>query len=215
MPQYPHRPIVQALDRLAAQMKRVADALDTPAEEVDAALPPDNGHRVTQWVQPLPGTEEHAQAFQGWLAGVTDVRAATENMTELARVKEQLDIQTRKAGDLAEMFKEQRRAIDRVRAVPKSSTRSDFNAHANAQDDGWDQALDAVHAALRGPAADPTPHFQYQQAWNGWMWLCRCGEADGPFEDEADAATSARADHPDCSAQSPAEVRARRSKPTP
>lgn len=84
MPQYPHRPIVQAIDRLTEQMKRVADALDTPAEEVDAPLPPDNGRRVTQRVQPPPGAEEHAWEVQSWLAGVTDARAATENMAELA-----------------------------------------------------------------------------------------------------------------------------------
>ncbi|MFD9834480.1 hypothetical protein [[Kitasatospora] papulosa] len=66
MPQYPHRPIVQAMDRLTEQMKRVADALDTPAEEVDAALPPDNGARLVPRVV-LPGAEEHAQAFQQWL----------------------------------------------------------------------------------------------------------------------------------------------------
>lgn len=156
MPQYPHRPIVQAIDRLTAQVRRIADALNIPAEEVDAPLPPDNGARIVPRVM-LPGAEEHTQAFQNWLHNAVDVRAARENMHELAQVKGQLDLQTQKAGDLAEMFKEQRRAIDRVRAIPKAPARSDSNAHANAQDDGWDQALDAVHAALRGPAVDPTP----------------------------------------------------------
>ncbi|MFD9444977.1 hypothetical protein [Streptomyces sp. NPDC060001] len=39
-------------------------------------------------------------------------------------------------------------AIERVRAVRKSPARSPFNTRTNAEDDGWDQALDAVHAAL-------------------------------------------------------------------
>ena len=66
MPQYPHRPIVQAVDRLTAQARRIADHLDTPAEETDAPLPPDNGARIVPRVMP-PGAEEHAQAFQQWL----------------------------------------------------------------------------------------------------------------------------------------------------
>ncbi|MFE1515714.1 hypothetical protein ACFW9I_02595 [[Kitasatospora] papulosa] len=53
MPQYPHRPIVQAIDRLTEQVKRIADHLDTPAEEADAPLPPDNGRRVAHWL-PVP-----------------------------------------------------------------------------------------------------------------------------------------------------------------
>jgi hypothetical protein len=42
-------------------------------------------------------------------------------------------------------------AIARVRLIKKAPGRSPFNLAANAQDDGWDQALDAVHAALGGP----------------------------------------------------------------
>ncbi|MFI8865322.1 hypothetical protein ACIGNW_00165 [Streptomyces sp. NPDC053707] len=86
MPQDPTRPIVHAVDRLTAQMKRIADLLDTPAEEVDAPLPPDNGARIVPRVM-LPGAEEHAQAFQQWLHNAVDVRAATENMNALNRVR--------------------------------------------------------------------------------------------------------------------------------
>lgn len=39
-------------------------------------------------------------------------------------------------------------ALDRVRAIAKAPARSDFNRYANAQDDGWDQALAEVRAAL-------------------------------------------------------------------
>ncbi|ELP64164.1 hypothetical protein PV735_05435 [Streptomyces turgidiscabies] len=39
-------------------------------------------------------------------------------------------------------------AIGRVRAIKKAPSRSAHNTLANAQDEGWDQALDAVHAAL-------------------------------------------------------------------
>ncbi|MFM9595726.1 hypothetical protein ACKI1J_24300 [Streptomyces scabiei] len=42
-------------------------------------------------------------------------------------------------------------AVARVRLIKKAPGRSPFNLHANAQDDGWDQALDAVHAALGTP----------------------------------------------------------------
>ncbi|MBD9703403.1 hypothetical protein IHE56_15195 [Streptomyces sp. ID01-12c] len=42
-------------------------------------------------------------------------------------------------------------AIARVRLIRKTPSRSPFNLAANAQDDGWDQALDAVHAALGAP----------------------------------------------------------------
>lgn len=42
-------------------------------------------------------------------------------------------------------------AIARVRLVKKAPSRSPHNLHANAQDDGWDQALDAVHNALGTP----------------------------------------------------------------
>lgn len=42
-------------------------------------------------------------------------------------------------------------AVERVRAIKKSPSRSPYNTHTNAQDDGWDQALEAVHAALDEP----------------------------------------------------------------
>lgn len=42
-------------------------------------------------------------------------------------------------------------AIARVRLIKKAPGRSPSNLQANAQDDGWDQALDAVHAALHTP----------------------------------------------------------------
>ncbi|WP_405960582.1 hypothetical protein OG235_24620 [Streptomyces sp. NBC_00024] len=42
-------------------------------------------------------------------------------------------------------------AIARVRLIKKAPSRSAFNLQANAVDDGWDQALDAVHAALGTP----------------------------------------------------------------
>ncbi|MCL6733320.1 hypothetical protein [Streptomyces neyagawaensis] len=42
-------------------------------------------------------------------------------------------------------------AIARVRLIKKAPSRSPYNLHANAQDDGWDQALDAVHGALAAP----------------------------------------------------------------
>lgn len=41
-------------------------------------------------------------------------------------------------------------AIERVRAIKKSPSRSPYNTYTNAQDDGWDQALDDVLAALDG-----------------------------------------------------------------
>ena len=42
-------------------------------------------------------------------------------------------------------------AIARVRLIKKAPNRSPLNPQANAQDDGWDQALDAVHTALGTP----------------------------------------------------------------
>ncbi|MER6191797.1 hypothetical protein [Streptomyces cyaneofuscatus] len=45
-------------------------------------------------------------------------------------------------------------ALDRVRAIKLSPPRSEFNARTNAQDEGWDQALAAVRAALIGPLAE-------------------------------------------------------------
>ncbi|KOG84466.1 hypothetical protein ACIQJW_26740 [Streptomyces californicus] len=45
-------------------------------------------------------------------------------------------------------------AIERVRAIRPSPPRSEFNARTNAQDEGWDQALATVRAALLGPIAE-------------------------------------------------------------
>lgn len=45
-------------------------------------------------------------------------------------------------------------ALDRVSAIAKAPARSDFNRYANAQDDGWDQALDSVRAAVDGTEAE-------------------------------------------------------------
>lgn len=89
MPQYPHRPIVQALDRLTEQVRRVAELLTAGAQQDNYALAPltvDNVSRIAEYIAPPPDAEEHAQEVQAWLSGVTDVRAATENMTELARL---------------------------------------------------------------------------------------------------------------------------------
>ena len=47
-------------------------------------------------------------------------------------------------------------AVARVRAIKRSPSRSPYNAFTNAQDDGWDQALDAVHAALDGASTPVT-----------------------------------------------------------
>ncbi|MFJ7049019.1 hypothetical protein ACIQVC_37275 [Streptomyces sp. NPDC101112] len=42
-------------------------------------------------------------------------------------------------------------AIARVLLIKKAPSRSPYNLAANAQDDGWDQALEAVHTALATP----------------------------------------------------------------
>ncbi|MFJ1869937.1 hypothetical protein [Streptomyces chartreusis] len=42
-------------------------------------------------------------------------------------------------------------AIARVRLIRKAPPRSPYNTYTNAQDDGWDQALAAVHKALGAP----------------------------------------------------------------
>ena len=47
--------------------------------------------------------------------------------------------------------------IERVRAIKKAPSRSPYNTLANAQDNGWDAALSAVHEALD---ADPEPGLQ-------------------------------------------------------
>lgn len=168
---------LQALRHLVTQVKRIADALDTPAEEVDAPLPPDNGARIIPRVM-LPGAEEHAQAFQNWLHDNTPKLWPPYKMCS-ASIEG---------------------AFGRPLGPCVLRYQHDGPVHLNADGTTW------AHSA---------PGFRYERAVNGWMWICRCGEADGPFADEADAAASARTDHPDCSAPAPAEVRAQRSNPTP
>lgn len=66
---------------------------------------------------------------------------------------QQCDI-NRLTAELAEMRERAKRAetaIARARLIKKAPSRSPHNAYANAQDDGWDQALDAVHEALGAP----------------------------------------------------------------
>ncbi|MFD5266728.1 hypothetical protein [Streptomyces sp. NPDC058335] len=77
----------------------------------------------------------------------TTERLAADLQTALAdaaRWKRHADSYAREAG-------EAKAALARVRLVKRSPSRSPYNAFANAQDDGWDQALDAVHAALEAP----------------------------------------------------------------
>lgn len=46
-------------------------------------------------------------------------------------------------------------AIRRVRTIKKAPGRSPDNLYTNAQDDGWDQALDEVRDALDDPEPEP------------------------------------------------------------
>lgn len=106
------------------------------------AGPPPLGTSINRWVDsrlaelhnallnPSQGTEE-----QG--APVDWQGIAQQRERELKAVGE--------ARRRAEM------AIARVRLIKKAPSRSAFNRQANAVDDGWDQALDAVHAALGAP----------------------------------------------------------------
>lgn len=64
---------------------------------------------------------------------------------------EQVALYEKEAVEATKHVLELKAAIERVREVKKSPKRSPHNTYANAQDDGWDQALDAVRAALDGP----------------------------------------------------------------
>ncbi|WP_329940957.1 hypothetical protein [Streptomyces sp. BE147] len=100
---------------------------------------------------------------------VPDFQVVTETMreneqlrTELARIRRALDpdderyIQETVDDQLALSAKvaELETAIERVRAIKPSPARSECNVRTNAQDEGWDQALVTVRAALIGPIAD-------------------------------------------------------------
>ncbi|MBE4790988.1 hypothetical protein [Streptomyces caniscabiei] len=75
----------------------------------------------------------------------TGEQAAPVNWQTIAQQRE------RELKTAAEARRRAEMAIARVRLIRKAPSRSPFNLHANAQDDGWDQALDAVHAALGTP----------------------------------------------------------------
>lgn len=74
-----------------------------------------------------------------------DDSSADAVTAETKRLMERRTTTLRKRAERAEA------AIARVRLIKKAPSRSPINAYANAQDDGWDQALDAVHAALGAP----------------------------------------------------------------
>ena len=110
-----------------------------------------------QWVQAGPpplGTS----ISRWWNARLVEMRAALSPSDQPRQeqgapvdwqaIAEQRERELKKVGEArrrAEM------AIARVRLIKKAPGRSPFNLHANAQDDGWDQALEAVHAALGAP----------------------------------------------------------------
>ncbi|MDX3507438.1 hypothetical protein PV755_00625 [Streptomyces caniscabiei] len=75
----------------------------------------------------------------------TDEQAAPVDWQTIAQQRE------RELKTVSEARRRAEMAIARVRLIRKAPSRSPFNLVANAQDDGWDQALDAVHAALRAP----------------------------------------------------------------
>lgn len=89
MPQYPHRPIVQAVDRLTAQMKRIADTLeDRPIDEnavaelaeLRRALDPDEERYIDETV------DEQARLN----AKIQEQQAAIERVHDLHRPDQKL-----------------------------------------------------------------------------------------------------------------------------
>jgi hypothetical protein len=76
----------------------------------------------------------------------------------LAKVRPDAEAAVNRSAELAAEYLERalraEAAIDRIRAIKKAPDRSPFNTHSNAQDDGWDQALDEVRAALDAPVTE-------------------------------------------------------------
>jgi hypothetical protein len=106
-------------------------------------------------------------------AAVPDVRHVTATMreneqlrTELARINTRPDpndgnisLTIGEQLAMAAQLEEATAAIERVRAIKPSPPRSEANARTNAQDEGWDQALLTVRAALIGPTMEDTPRL--------------------------------------------------------
>lgn len=86
-------------------------------------------------------TADPAGAF---VAGLRQAQNLAAARADAERWKQHADSYAREA-------EEAKAALARVRAVKKSPSRSPYNSFTNAQDEGWDQALDAVHAALGTP----------------------------------------------------------------
>lgn len=74
-------------------------------------------------------------------------------------------------------------AIARVRLIKKAPGRSPFNPQANAQDDGWDQAIGAVHAALAAPERCETGNARVDHPVHE---LLAALKADAPHPDPVD-----------------------------
>ncbi|MEV6081764.1 hypothetical protein AB0L80_42860 [Streptomyces sp. NPDC052069] len=139
--------------------------------------------KITSWCPVCPSgrhplhpdqTCEERDAFAGRVqafferAAVPDMQHVTATMreneqlrTELARINTRPDphddnvsLTVGEQLAMAAQLEEATAAIERVRAIRSSPARSEFNARTNAQDEGWDQALVAVRAALIGPIAE-------------------------------------------------------------
>lgn len=96
---------------------------------------------TTEWYR--RAGEQIVDSPEGHSAAMTD---AVLKVVLPAIAQRERELKTvREARRRAEM------AIARVRLIRKAPSRSPYNLQANAVDDGWDQALDAVHATLGTP----------------------------------------------------------------
>ncbi|MFE7370125.1 hypothetical protein [Streptomyces anulatus] len=179
-----HRALLRAIDGLTTQVRRIADTLTTPVDdEADGAQTTSDDTPAWQLCTcgDTPVTAQHPETcplsrepyasdlaeMHGTVAAEWKTTAAVYSglhstaedevkqlRAELGQLKEQLALKEKDLDELAEVARERRHAIDRVRGVRPSPPRSEFNARTNAQDEGWDQALAAVQAALIGPLAE-------------------------------------------------------------
>ncbi|MFM9675804.1 hypothetical protein [Streptomyces brasiliscabiei] len=132
--------------------------------------------RRNQEPEPVrPGSQPLARGTDGVASPIGDPTAIlstalADAKDEAARWKRHADTYADESDTATEAFNAKVQemetltaAIARVRAIKKSPSRARYNAF-NAQDDGWDQALDAVHAALDGSSTPVTAEREARSA---------------------------------------------------
>jgi hypothetical protein len=155
--------LLAELARIAGACAAWASRIDGADAPTDASPTPDDDYRqqiehaLANAATSLTADEPQSVRVYGLMCNLADaVLAVRDRRIEqlLARISTLEHVaqgNKRHVQIIAPELEQAQAAIARVRTIKKSPGRSRSNLHANAQDDGWDQALDAVHAALDDP----------------------------------------------------------------